>query len=103
VDDELRPVLGPPIEPPADVWAATVSGAVDDRRSGAELAALVPGFGYAPDGSAAAAEAGEEPHGPADAGQHGENDASWDTDAMYDQSVDHRPEIPDADDPGWIG
>ncbi|MBM7783740.1 hypothetical protein [Tenggerimyces flavus] len=42
MDGELRPLLGPPVEPPEDVWAAALAGALDDPREAGELAALVP-------------------------------------------------------------
>ena len=36
------PVLGPPVEPPADVWANALAGALHDPRSPDELADLLP-------------------------------------------------------------
>jgi hypothetical protein len=42
VDDELSPVLGAPVEPRDDVWAAALSAALDDPREPGDLAALVP-------------------------------------------------------------
>ena len=40
--DDLEPVLGAPVEPPADVWADALSGALEESRHPAELALLIP-------------------------------------------------------------
>jgi hypothetical protein len=60
VDGELKGVLGAPVEPPEDVWAAALSAAVDDPRDAAGLAFLVPDTDQPSDGVAAAVALGED-------------------------------------------
>lgn len=39
---EQPPVLGTPVEPPADVWANAIAGALESTVDGGELAVLLP-------------------------------------------------------------
>lgn len=40
--DELKPLLGLPLEPPDDVWGHALAGALEDPRDADDLAELVP-------------------------------------------------------------
>lgn len=67
--DSVSDLLGPPPEPPDDVWSNAVAGALHGGRSEAELAHLVPaadtppdeGADLAPDPDEEAAEAAASP------------------------------------------
>jgi hypothetical protein len=39
---EQPPVLGSPVDPPADVWANAIAGALESAADGGELAVLLP-------------------------------------------------------------
>lgn len=88
MDDAVNRVLGPPVEPPEDVWAVALSGALEDERPPAELAALLPGPAAPPGG----AEADPDP----DEGDPGPDPA--DSDALPD---DPDPDDADPDDASW--
>lgn len=49
---EQPPVLGAPVEPPADVWANAIAGAFESTADGHELEAHLPGTYHEPPDSA---------------------------------------------------
>ncbi len=103
MDGGLNPLLGAPLEPPEDVWAAAVSGALDDARDPAELAALVPDVEDALDAAAPAGEPQADDDGPADPGPGTDDPGRWGDDVDHGQSAHQAEAPPDADDAGWAG
>ena len=51
--EQVNAVLPPPVEPPQDVWANAIAGALDDLRAPEDLADLLPENDLAPDGDQA--------------------------------------------------
>lgn len=100
--DELNPVLGPLVEPPAEVWAVALSGALEDARALAEFADLVPDDDGTP-ANPVDIPAGAfddlpetvEPEVPAVSGP-AETE-------VFDSSLDAGPADALPDDPGWAG
>lgn len=107
MDEELNPVLGAPLEPPEDVWAAAVSAAVDDPRDAADLAALVPDVDAvdvdAPDVVATAVEPEADPEELAGSGPATEDAWGRDAEADLEWPGGQRETAPHADDAGWPG
>jgi hypothetical protein len=102
VDEELNPVLGAPLEPLEDVWAAAVSAAVDDPRDAADLAALVPEID-APDVDATAVEPEADPQHLVASGPATEDASGQDTEVDLEWPRGLPEASPDADDAGWAG
>jgi len=88
VVDELDGILGPPVEPPDDLWDHALAQALDGDRGSAELLDLIPGPGAPEQHDAAADEEDDEPE--------------W-LDDIQRPEVDVSPDdYPDADAPaGW--